>query len=349
MDYFETIKRAARMVWRHKSLWVLGFIAGLSGGGGGGGNFSAGNFGGPGGGSGTGGSNVNPFDSPELQEGLRWITENSALLIAVVLGVCLCLVVLSLILMVLGEIGQGGLISNVARINADESAGFGDGWRAGLGRVRSLAGQRLLLSIPSFLLALIILAVLAVTLVPLFSELSNGGSESAITERAMGALFGSLCLIVPLGCVAWIYQILVAILSTFGRRAIMLDGAGAIAGLRTGWSVFRGNILHSVVFAVILIATQLIIGIGIVIIGFAALAPGIVATIAGAAGQEPSIAGVALLAAGALALFVVAALISSVLTAFSSATWTMAYQQFKSRVAGALPPAGAMPTDALQA
>ena len=343
MDYFETIKRAARMVWRHKSLWVLGFIAGLSGGGGGsgGGNFSGGNFGGPGSGSGTGGSTGNPFNSPELQNGLRWITENSALLIAVVLGVCLCLVVLSLIFVVLGEIGQGGLISNVARISAGEAPGFGDGWRAGVNRVRSLVGQRLLLSIPGLIMGLIILAVLVVALIPLFSELSNGASESAITERAIAALFGSLCVIVPLACVAWIYQILVAILSTFGRRAIMLDGAGAIGSLRAGWSVFRGNILHTVVFAVIVIALQLIIGIGLVIVGFAALAPGIVAIVA-SGGQNPSIAGVALLAIGALVLFVVAALISAVLTAFSSATWTLAYQQFKSRSTGTLPPAGAV-------
>ncbi len=337
------------MVWRHKSLWVLGFIAGLSGGGGsGGGNFSGGNLGSPGGGSGTGGSSGNPFNSPEMQEGLRWITENSALLIAGVLAMCLCLVLLSLMFVVLGEIGQGGLIANVARINADGSAGFGDGWRAGVSKARSLVGQRLLLSIPGLILGLIILAVLAVALVPLISEIITGGSESAITERAMGALFGSLCVIVPLGCVAWIYQILVAILSTFGRRAIMLDGAGAIAGLRAGWSVFRGNILHSVVFAVIVIGIQLIIGIGFVFVGFAALVPGIVATIAGG-GQETSIAGVALLALGGLVLFAVIVLISSILNAFSSATWTLAYQQFKNRLAGTLPPAGAMPTDALQA
>lgn len=349
MDYFETIKRAARMVWRHKSLWVLGFIAGLSGGGGGsGGNFGGSNFGAPGSGSGTGGSSGNPFNSPELQEALRWITENSALLIALVLGVCLCLVLLSLLFLVLGEIGQGGLISNAARIGAGEAPGFGDGWRAGVSRARPLVGQRLLLSIPGLILGLIILAILAVAFVPLFSELISGGGESAVIERAMGALFGSLCVIVPLGCIAWLYQILVAILSTFGRRAVMLDGAGAIAGLRAGWSVFRGNILHTIVFAVIVVALQLIIGIGLTIAGFAALVPGIVAMIA-SGGNEPSVAGVALLAVGGLVLFAVVVLSSSVLTAFSSATWTLAYQQFKSRLAGTLPPASAMPTDALQA
>ena len=91
MDYIETIKRAIRITFQHKSLWVLGFLASLAGGSGGG-SGGSGNLPSGSGGSGSsgipGGSPSFPSGTMPFEEFTRMLSENAPVLIAVVIGVC---------------------------------------------------------------------------------------------------------------------------------------------------------------------------------------------------------------------------------------------------------------------
>lgn len=329
MDYIETIKRAFRITFQHKSLWVLGFLASLAGSGG---SSGSGNINLPSGGSGSsgspGGSSGLPGNMP-FDDLPRMFNENVGLIVAVIIALCCFLLVLSLIFIALSEIGHGGLISNVDRIEQGERPGLGDGWRSGAGRLRTLFGQHLLLAIPGLIIALVLVAALAIGFAPLFTEMARGGDFDRAPEMMMGGIFGALCLLVPLACVGWIWGILSAILSTFGRRAVMLNGAGAIDGFKQGWAVFRANIGNSIVMAIILFVVNFVIGIGLVLAALALLAPAGIAffaTAGGDSGFEP--ATIAVLIVGGLAFIVLSAIVQSILTTLNSAAWTLSYRQF---------------------
>jgi hypothetical protein len=327
MDYIEIIKRAFRITFQHKSLWVLGFLASLAGGSGSG--SSGGNVNLPSGGSGgSGGSSGFPDNMP-LNEFSRMFNENVGIVIAVIIALCCFVLVLSLIFMALGEIGHGGLIANVSRIENSERPGLGDGWQAGVSRLRTLFGQQLLLAIPGVIIAIVILAALAIGFAPLFTELARGGDFDRAPEMMMGGIFGALCLLVPLACVGWIWGILSAILSTFGRRAVMLNGAGAIDGFKQGWAVFRANIGNSIVMAIILFVVNFVIGLGLVLAALALLAPaGIAFFAASGSGSSFEPATIAVLIVGGLAFIVLSVIVQSILTTLNSAVWTLSYRQF---------------------
>lgn len=333
MDYIETIKRAFRITFQHKSLWVLGFLASLASGSGGGSGSSNVNL--PSGGSGGSGSSGIPGGSPSFPNDMpfddlgRMFNDNAGLVIAAIVALCCFVLVLSLIFMALAEIGHGGLIANVNGIENGEQPGLGAGWRAGVSRLRTLFGQQLLLSIPGLIFLVIMLIAIAIGLAPIFSELSRGGDFDRAPEAMLGGIFGMLCLIVPLACVMWVWGIFAAILSTFGRRAVMLNGAGAIDGFKQGWAVFRANIGNSIVMAIILFVVNFLIGIALVLAALALLAPAGIAFFATAgndSGFEP--ASIAVLIVGGLAFLVLSVIVQSILTTLSSAVWTLSYRQF---------------------
>lgn len=264
-----------------------------------------------------------------FEEFTRMLSENAPVLIAVVIGVCCFIFVLSLILIALGEIGQGGLIANVSGIEQGAQTSLSTGWQAGVSRLRTLFGQHLLLAIPGLIIGVVILIAVAIGLAPIFTELAQGGDFDQAPEVMMGGIFGMLCLLIPLACVGWIWGILSSILSTFGRRAVMLNGAGAIDGFRQGWAVFRANLGNSIVMAIILFVLNFVIGIALVLAALALLAPAffaLIATSGNNSGFEP--ASIAVLIVGGLAFMVLSVIVQSILTTLNSAVWTLSYRQF---------------------
>jgi hypothetical protein len=140
MNYLDIIRRAFRITWTHKWLWLLGFAASLSGGG-------AGGF------FGTGADNTggNGFITT-TSRGSPFLGLLSLLTIyspadspqwPVYIGMGLFVIaVLWLGTLLLGEIGHGGLIANVDDIERGGSPTFGDGWRAGVTHMRRMADSR---------------------------------------------------------------------------------------------------------------------------------------------------------------------------------------------------------------
>jgi len=269
MKYTDIIKRAFRIAWTHKSLWLLGFLASL-GSGGSGGNFSTGGNAG-----GREGTTELPgwMDTSQIS---RWLAENSGAIMAAICVLLCVFFVLWLVMLVLGEIGQGGLIANVNEIERDGRPGFGDGWRAGVARVRTLVGMRLLLSIPGILLGLIFVSILVISVVGTAGSAVGGrNSDEMIAMLLSAGAIGFLCLVFPLLCVFVIYSIAVGILETFGRRAIMLENLGAVDGIKRGWELFRSRLGDSIVLAILMAIIRTVLAIFIVVL-VAIIAPCII-------------------------------------------------------------------------
>jgi hypothetical protein len=317
MNYVDTIKRAFRIAWMHKSLWLLGFLASLSSGGSGG-SFSGG---GDGGGRSDAGELPNWMGGSGME---RWLSDNAGLLIGVVCGLLCFFLVLWLVFLVLGEIGQGGLIANVDGIERGGAPGFRDGWNAGRARMRTLVGMRLLLSLPGILIG-VIFASIAVLMLAGAAGSAGRGDDAMNTIMGIGVV-GLVCVFFPMLCVFAIYGIVVGILETFGRRAIVLENLGAIDGLKRGWAVFRGRIGDSIVLAILMAVVGVVIGFVIAIpLGIFGVGA-VVGTVVLSNGIENM--PWALIAVGILLFVVLAAVIGSYFTAMNSAVWTLAYREF---------------------
>ncbi|MCX6017577.1 MAG: hypothetical protein NTZ50_03595 [Chloroflexi bacterium] len=320
MNYINTIKRAFRIAWTHKSLWLLGFLAALSGGGGGGGNLNI-----P---SNQRNTDTLPgwMDNSELSNQVaRWFDQNSGLVLAAICGLLCVLLVLWIVTLILSEIGHGGLIANVDRIEHGENPGFGDGWRAGSARLRTLVGLRLLLAIPGILLGLIFAAILVIGVVGIAGSTGTRSSESMFTTMMGAGLVGILCVGIPLLCIFVIYGILVGILETFGRRAIMINGLGAVDGLKRGWAVFRSRIGDSIVLAILMAVVGFVIGL---IIAVPLLIFGVSTVATAVMSDQMSTIPWALIAVGILTTIVIAIVLGSFITAVDSTLWTLAYREF---------------------
>lgn len=327
MNYVDTIKRAFRITWIHKSLWLLGFLASLSSGGGSGGNFNTG-----GGSDGGSGSNQLPSWLDASQVG-RWFEQNSATVAALICVLLCVFLVIWLVTLVLGEIGQGGLIANVDGIERGGSPSFGDGWRAGAAHVRTLVGMRLLLAIPGLLLGAIFVAILVITVVGAAGTALSGQSGEDLFTAILGAgAIGFLCLFLPLLCIFAVYGLLVGILETFGRRAIVLENLGAVDGLKRGWAVFRGRVGDSIILAILMALVGFVVGIVIAV----PLAVFGVGAVVGTAVLSNGIENMpwALIAVGILLFVVLAAVIGSFFTAVNSVVWTLAYRSFTTADSG---------------
>jgi hypothetical protein len=324
IDISGLLKRAFEITFKNRGLWGLGFLAALASGGGGSFNSNVNLPGGSGGSSSGGGTSG--FDR-QLEEVARQISDNSGLLIAGIAAAFCAILVLSLILLIVAEIGHGGIISNADRLNNGEIVRFADGWRAGVARLRTMVGQRLLLELPSM-----VLAVAAIAVLPQLAGSSASGGGTA-SDRLPAALLGVGCIAVPLFCVAGIYGILAGILNIFGRRAVMLEGTGAIDGLKRGWAVFRANFTNSFLVGLIVWVVQAIVGVIVGIIVVAVIVVPTIGIVFAMSSSGSSSFNPVLIAFGVLAFLLVSVLsaaINSVVTAFSNTAWTLAYRSFTS-------------------
>jgi hypothetical protein len=225
MDYGYIFRRAAQITVRHRSLWLLGMLIALTEGGSGG-NSSSSN------------GELSELISSEISRPITGVFESLArdtgVLLATLGGVFCVAVLISIALVLVSEIGRGGLIASVNRIEQGESAGFSYGWSAGVGRAKSLAGQYLLLQLP--LIIFVILMLISVIVIAATTAAGAGFGPDALVGAVTGGL---LCFVFPLICGVLIYSIGANLLGIMGARAIMLEGAGAVDGIKLGWARFR--------------------------------------------------------------------------------------------------------------
>jgi hypothetical protein len=314
MDYGQLFRRGWEIVWQNKFLFVLGFLAALGAGGSGGGGSS--NFNVP-----SGSSSSEPFPPEILDQFTNFWAEFGGL----TLGLLCFFFILSIVFWLIRLAAQGGLIEAVDRIEAGEKISFGTAFSAGTARIGRLVGLNLLINAPFIFFGLLIGGVGA----SIFASIISGGGTLSDTA---GGLIGILaicagllvCILVPLGFIVTLVQ-------PFAQRGLMIKQLGVVDSIRHGWQVLRDNlgdiILLGVAFLVIGFLFGLVTLVFMIPFAFLAMGPLFLEAIQGG-DFNFGVTQIVTLSVGVVCLGVAAAAINSVLTAYRSATVTLAYQQF---------------------
>lgn len=314
MDIGATISRAISIVWKHRVLWVLGFLAALAGGGGGGGtnfNFPTGSIGQDG-----------RFDDGGL---FRNIDPNAIL--AGLAGLGCVLFIIAIVLWVVGLIARGGLIGAVEQIETTGGTTFGSAWRVGTSKFVPILGLNLLLILPLVLvgiLAAVLFGGAIITIIAGASAMDDGRGGAGLA----GGILGLLCFGGLFACVAVFVGIAISAVQTFGERAIVLENRRVFDAFGRSWEIVRANLGNIILLALLMFVISLVIGLVVGVISAALFIPVAFTAIAEAGGQGVGAGTVILGALAFLAVVILGALVSALYVAFNSATWTLAYRQF---------------------
>ncbi len=232
MDYGEVLRRAWQITWKYKGLWVLGILSNCSGGGGGGGggaNTQASGFRG----YKTGGQGF-----PQLQHFFNSIAPETWVVIAIV--AVLLILVVGLALLVLGVIGDGGLIGAFNVADSGGETGLGQAFRMGSTYFWKLLGVRILFWILA-LVAGLVLAAAAILVV--IGTLGIG----------LLCLVPLLFLLIPAGLIIGVYVMLTQI-------ALVIENLGVFDAFRRAWEVLKANLGAIIVMGLIVIVGSWVIG-----------------------------------------------------------------------------------------
>lgn len=296
MDYGGILKRTWQITWRNKAWWLLGILASCSGGGrsgGSGGNFSSYNF------DQRGMQGAEQAFERLIESETFWI-----LLAVVILAVLL----LSLVFMALGVIGQGGLIAAFHKADQNAILTLGEAFQHGVERFWRLLAVQLIIGLGVFLAFLILLLPgIAATV------LSMG--------LALPCLLPLICLLVPLGLALPVYL-------QFTQMAIVVEGTGVADSLRRAWEVIRANLGPVLLMALILILGSLAVQTILALPLLAALVPLITGVVLQGDAQT---AGIALAALCVLAYLPVLILLGGIVQTYVSGAWTLSYLRWIER------------------
>jgi len=344
MDYGNLLSRSWRVVWDHKFMIVLGFLAAL------------------GSGLGSNGNNFNytadgsdfqnmpfidaPFSPPDFAEILPVLGAMAAgaLCFAVIVGVALWVLRLT---------AEAGLIDSASRLDAGQKVTFGEAMSAGWSKIWNMIALDLLLFGTVFLVMILFMALMAVTVGGSVAAAVAGGAGSGQDFADLagplmalgGGLIGLICCLI---CGLFILFVLISVITTFARRAIVLEDRGVIEAIKRAWHVIRANLGEVIILLILFLALGILVGI---ITAAVALPIGALAVVPSAArlmsGEALSGLDVILMVVGGLALILIVAAIKSFYVAFESSAYTLAFQEFTDKnlppqefAAEKLPPTG---------
>ncbi len=313
MDYGEVLRRAWQITWKYKGLWILGILSSCSGGGGGGGG------GGSSQASGFRGYQGGGQQFPQLERFFNSIPSETWVIIAIV--AVLIIVILGLALLVLGVIGDGGLIGgfNVADSGGDTS--LGQAFRMGTTYFWKLLGVRILFWIAGLVVGLLVAAMFVLV---------------AIGTLGVGliCLLPLLCLFVPVGIIVGVYVMLTQI-------ALVIENLGVFDAFRRAWEVLKTNLGPIIVIGLIVIIGSWIIGLILALPLIAVVLP--VAFTLALGSEQAATSG---LIAGGLCLVVyvpVLIVLNGILRTYVTGVWTLTYRRLTQRPgipAAAVAPSG---------
>ncbi len=301
MDFGGILKKAWKVTWRYKILWLFGLLAGGAGGGGQGGSYNPG-------GSSRFGPQTMP---PEVERFGDWIVDNLGLIIAV--GGLLLLI--GIAFWVISVAAKGGLIRLVEDAEEGREVRAANGWSTGF----RLWGRLFLLGFVLYLPFMLVLAlVLAAVFVPIVMMAeSPEGAGTAFVTMCGGVVVGGLVLLV-LGAV-------VGLLDQIASRHAVLADRPAMESIGFAFGEIKSRFKDVAVMWVVMFGVGIAFGVGVGIIAAVFGVPMALSLMAGAI--PPAIA------LGLLAWLAIA-LPSAVFSAFSSAAWTIFYRRLTGREAG---------------
>jgi hypothetical protein len=319
MDYGNVLRRSWDVIWNHKFMWVLGFLAALGSGAGGGGG---------------GGNTGYTFDesdfaaAPEIVENLGAIIAAAS---AIILGLLCFFFVLAIVLWLVRLTAQVGMIDAAARLDTGEKVTFGEAISAGWHKLGRMVGLNLLLFGVFFLAGIVSMIVLVMGV--------GATAAGAVASEDIGALIaglgvGLVALICCLTCVFLLLGIVVSVLYPFAQRAAVLEDMGVIESIGRGWRVIKDNLGE----VIILLLLFLLLGFLIGVVTLAVFIPLAALSFAPAAlrmfgGATIEVMDIALASGGLLCMLLLGAAINAIYVAFRSTVFTLAYGEFTSKKA----------------
>jgi hypothetical protein len=316
MEFGQIIKKAWKITWRYRFLWVLGVFAGITGAGGGGG-FNGRSFG-----SGSPGSSGSPGASSPFSAGeaSRFFASIGQWVPVIVAGAVIWILI-ALFFWALSLAARAGLIWAVDEIEEGRKPALASAWTRGFSHLWSVLGLGLLLGLP-MLVAVIILA--AAVAAPIALAFARGGRFAG---AAIVPVCGSLAIGLPL---VLVMGFILGIMYVIGLRRIVLDGIGAVQSAKDAWKTFRARFKDTALMWLINwglnIAAGLAAGIPLVIISAVLLVPAFFAGL----GKSWAVVAV-LVMLWVLVVVVVTVLYQAIWGTFTSSLWTILYRRLTGR------------------
>lgn len=296
MDYGGILSKSWEITWKNKGLWVLGLLAGCTGGSGNPSQTSSLQM-------------SRTTELPWVEQSLRNVPEETWILVAI--GLVIFALVIAAVFIVLGLLGQAGLIAGVARADDTGSVRLAEAWAGGLPHFWRLLGFTLLI------IAVVLIVALA------------AGIFAAVTMGfGMICLAFLICLLLPLGIVISAYLSLT-------QNGIVLENLGVFRALERAWQITRDNFWPVVAMALILAVIGLLAGIVFAIPFFLLAIP----TLAFFFRDTSNLASLVPMLACVVVYVPLSILLSAVLRTFTSSVWTLTFR----RLTGIGPMAVAVP------
>ncbi|NQV13738.1 MAG: hypothetical protein HQ530_05570 [Parcubacteria group bacterium] len=292
MEYFAILKRAAKITWQAKYLWIFGLFAGV---GSGSFNFNS---------SGNWQSNDLGSNGGQAMTGAKNFLTDNLIWVAVAI---LALLLIGLVFFVLSVIARGGLIHCVNRIETGQPTGFKDGLRAGAKKFLPVLGTALIAGL--VILAAVVILGVPVGLLFYFQ----------MTLRAILLLIFALAIFIPLAVV-------ISMVGIWSWQYIVIEDKKVIESWKLGFDLFRHNLGANLLMWLLLMVVGLVAGIAFIIVIFIIAIPFLLlGFIAYAIVQWAGVAVV--VAMGIMFLLLLSLFYGAVLSTFQSATWTLTFRE----------------------
>jgi hypothetical protein len=320
MNYSEILKRAWKIIWKFKILWIFGILASCT--------VNHGGGGGSGGGSSRGGNNfnfgnnsfnnLNQLPAPLRQWGmqLQHLANTGELwtyLVIFFIVLVLLVIVLNLIFLAVGTIGEIGLINGVWDV--EEGAGklsFGALFKKGGKFFWKVILFKILLGVAWFLVAIVTIILAVVTL-------------------GCGLIL-LLPLMLVLSFVVWIVVEMAMV-------ALVAEEMAVFEALEKTWALFKKNWTSSSIMGLILSVVNFVVALVIAIPGILAMLPAIFGVIASSSSRNMDGIGTSIMISIVLLLLYapIAIFLNGVLVAYIRTAWTLTYRHLTGRVTNEAP------------
>jgi len=298
MEYSKILKRAAEITWRHKALWLFGFLLALFSGGGGAG------------------------------QGVQYrLGPSERLPVAVTVGLVLLVIALVLVFIVIavliGNLSRAALIGMVGEVEETGNTSVRSGWRIGASRMLRLIGIDLAIGIP---MVILVIALVIMGLSPLLLTLPQ---RKELT--ALGIMLTVLFMLLVIGLLI-VAGIALSTVAELAYRQCVLERNGIFDSIRDGFHVWRANLKQVGVIWLLLFGIDLAVGIVAIPLSLAVLAVASGPAVATYAATKAVAAAVLTGFLIGLPGFLLLVLLAGIHQAFRSATWTLAYRDLAARV-----------------
>jgi hypothetical protein len=326
MDHLKVLRRSLEITWRYRVLWVFGILLALTTGGGGGGN------GGGGGGSGNRQLSLPPsggIQAPQIPP------QVVSTLIVVGIGLACLILLLIVASLVVRYVAETSLIRMVAdHEETGEKRSVRQGLRWGWSRT----------SLRLFLIELLVMVPLVVGFILLL--LVALSPLLLWTTRSQAA--GIVGTVATIGLVLLFILLLIAVIAAasllihFFRRVCALEEVGVRESIRRGYSLVRRHLKDVIIMWLIMVgltlgwailtivATLILVLVGLVLGGGPALLAGSLAGMASRGGPMPWIvAGAVGLPIFLLVLIVPLLFLSGLWQVYKSSVWTLTYRELR--------------------